>query len=174
MRTRSYQRPSPDAALLTLCARLAIMQAEWQRLYDLTSDETALTTPADHAWKRYSDNVWPRTALQPRGSDTLDVPAMLLTSPATTREGLAAKAAAVLALDAAATYCDLRDDSLDLCMSVIRDAAGSAVRPLGAQPSNPIASGAHRNLTPSAPGGSRLPDGTGGRSSAPPRLTSTR
>ena len=32
---------SSDAALLALCAQLEQMQAEWQRLYDATSDETS-------------------------------------------------------------------------------------------------------------------------------------
>ena len=126
-------RRSPDAALLALCARLAEMQAEWQRLYDATSDKEEITTAADRAWQQYSDDVWPRTALQPRGSNTPDVPALLMTQRATTREGLAAKAAAILALDAAASYCDLWDDSMDLCMSLVRDAAGSAFGPLGAE-----------------------------------------
>ncbi len=130
-------RRSPDAALLALCARLTEMQAAWQRLYDATSDEQEITTAADRAWQQYSDDVWPRTALQPRGSNTPDVPALLMTLKATTREGLAAKAAAILALDAATSYCDLRDDSLELCMSLVRDAAGSAFRPLGAEAAQP-------------------------------------
>ena len=122
---------NPDAALLALCARLTDMQAEWQRLYDATSEEGPLTTPADHAWQAYSDDVWPRTALQRRDSVTRDVPGMLLTHPAATLEGLQAKAAALLALDAAASYCDLRDDSYELTLSLLRDAAGAAFRPLG-------------------------------------------
>ncbi len=52
---------SPDAALLARCAQLEEMQDEWQRLYDATSDEDELTTPADHAWQAYSDDVWPRS-----------------------------------------------------------------------------------------------------------------
>ena len=124
--------PHPDAALLALCARLTDMQAEWQRLYDATSDEPELTTPADYAWQAYSDDVWPRTALQRRDSATPDVPGLLLTHSATTLEGLQAKAAALLALDAAASYCDLRDDSYELTLSLLRDAAGAAVQPLGA------------------------------------------
>jgi hypothetical protein len=64
------------------------MQAEWQRLHDATSDEEDLTTPSDHAWQAYSEDVWPRTALQPKGCTTQDVPALLLTHPATALEGL--------------------------------------------------------------------------------------
>jgi hypothetical protein len=34
-------------------------------------------------------------------------------------------------MDDAASYCDLRDDSYELCLSLLRDAAGQAYRPLG-------------------------------------------
>ena len=44
-----------DADLFALCAQLEDMRAEWQRLYDATSDADELTTPADHAWQAYSD-----------------------------------------------------------------------------------------------------------------------
>ena len=47
----------PDAALFALCAQMEQMQVEWQRLYDATSDEDDLTTPADFAWQAYSDTV---------------------------------------------------------------------------------------------------------------------
>ena len=122
--------PHPDAVLLALCAQLEEMQTEWQRLYDATSDEDELTTAADHAWQAYSDDVWPRTALQPKGSSTWDAPALLLTHAATTLKGLQAKAAAILAINAAADFCDLRDDSLDLALSLIRDAATLHATPL--------------------------------------------
>ncbi len=128
--------PHPDAALLVLCARLEEMQAEWQRLYDLTSEEDELTTAADHAWQTYSAELWPGLRLSPwsrEGRDPVDIPGRLVDLPATTSEGLRAKAAAVLALDEAANYLtDCRNDSAELWQSVIRDAAGSAHRPLGA------------------------------------------
>ncbi len=125
--------PHPDAALLALCAKLDKMRAEWQRLYDATSDKDELTTPADHVWQAYSEDVWPRTALQPKGCTTQDVPALLLTYRATTLEALRAKAAAILAMDEAAGYLmDCRDDSLELSLSLVRDVAGSAHRQLGA------------------------------------------
>ena len=137
-----------DAALLALCAQLEDMRAEWQRLYDATSDADELTTPADHAWRAYSDDVWPHTALQPKGSTAPDVPALLLTHPATTLEGLQAKSAAILAINAAADYCDLRDDGLDLALSLARDAAGIAFCPVGAE--------AAQSITPLRP----VPHGT--------------
>ena len=116
----------PDAELLAVCLRLSRMQAEWQRLYDLTSEEEKLTTPADFAWQAYSDDIWPRGSFC-RDNLTPDVPALLLTHPATTPEGVRAKAAAILALDHAADYCDLRDDSFQLSLSLITDAAGLAL-----------------------------------------------
>lgn len=128
--------PRPDAELLALCCQLAVMQAEWQRLYDATSDIPELTTPADHAWQDYSDDVWPsvRLAVMVGGSkprDPADLPARLHDLPATTLEGRAAKAAAILALDDAAAYCDSRDDICQLYASILRDVAGVAYRPLG-------------------------------------------
>jgi len=126
----------PDAELLALCVRLGEMQAEWQRLYDATSDAPDLTTPADHAWQDYSHNVWPsvRRAVIFGGSkprDPADLPARLHDLPATTPEGREAKAAAILALDDAAGYCDSRDDICQLYMAMARDVAGAAYRPLG-------------------------------------------
>ena len=125
-----------DAALFALCAQLEDMQAEWQRLYDLTSEEDELTTPADHAWQAYSDNTWPGLCLSPwtsKGRNPADLPAQLVDLPATTPAGLQAKAAAVLALDEATGYLsDCRNDSAELWASVVRDAAGNAYRPLGA------------------------------------------
>ena len=61
------------------------------------------------------------------------MPALLLTHAATTLEGLQAKAAAILAINAAADYCDLRDDALDLVLSLAHDAAGSTFRPPSAE-----------------------------------------
>ncbi|MGI4945582.1 MAG: hypothetical protein ACRYHQ_34305 [Janthinobacterium lividum] len=127
---------SADAELLMLCARLDELRAEWQRLYDATSDLPELTTPADHAWQDYSDNAWPGVALaviaggsKPR--DPADLPARLHDLLATTPEGRAAKAAAILALDEAAAYCDCRDDICQLYATMLRDVAGAAYRPLG-------------------------------------------
>ncbi len=114
--------PHPDAALLVLCARLEEMQAEWQRLYDLTSEEDELTTAADHAWQTYSAELWPGLRLSPwsrKERDPVDIPGRLVDLPATTSEGLRAKAAAVLALDEAAGYLtDCRNDSAELWQSV--------------------------------------------------------
>ena len=138
---------NPDAALLALCAQLEEMQAEWQRLYDATSDEADLTTPADFAWQAYSDTVWPGlnfTTWRREGRDPADEPGCLLDLPATTPAGLQAKAAAVLAIDEAASYLtDCRNDSAELWQSVIRDAAGPAHRPLGADaaPLRPVPPG---------------------------------
>jgi hypothetical protein len=90
-------KKSPDVELLALCARLRDMQAEWQRLYDATSDEDELTTPADFAWQNYSDHVWPlvhsNSFTVPAG--VVDYPAQLLTLRATTPEGIQAKATAI-------------------------------------------------------------------------------
>ena len=118
--------------LLAVCVHLVAMQAEWQRLYDATSDKEDLTTVADHAWQAYNDDVWPRTALQPLGCETVDVPAKLLTLRATTLEGMQAKAAAILAMSDAGDYSlEIRDDSFELQLSLIEDVAGLARRPLG-------------------------------------------
>ena len=132
--------PHPDAALLAVCAQLVAMQAEWQRLYDATSDNDELTTAADFAWQAYNDDVWPGTGFQPRDCDTVDVPAKLLTLRATTPEGMQAKAAAILAMDDAGDYThDIRDDSFELMLSLIEDVAGLARRPLGADvPATPL------------------------------------
>ena len=56
----------------------------------------------------------------------------LLVLPATTPEGLRAKAAAVLALHDAGDYSDGdRTDQWQIMASVLRDAAGAAAMPLG-------------------------------------------
>ena len=125
----------PDAALLALCARLEAMQAEWQRLWALTSDGPAIETDADQAWQDYADNVWPGVTIShwdPERRRPNDLPAKLLTLQATTPEGLQAKAAAILALDDAAGYqFDYRNDAIELWQSLGIDAAGSARRMLG-------------------------------------------
>ena len=73
----------------------------------------------------------PRTALKLKSSTVADVAALLLSHPATTLEGLRAEATAILAMDEAAGYLmDCGDDSLDLSLSLLRDAAGPAFRPL--------------------------------------------
>lgn len=131
--------PHPDAELLALCHRLREMQAEWQRLYDATSDEPRLTTAADHAWDDYSNHVWPGIRIasrifhaQPHPDDQ---PGRLLRIRAATTEGQAAKAVAILALDDAAGYCDLRDDSIELMHSLLRDVAGIEAHHLNADAS---------------------------------------
>ncbi|MGI4941841.1 MAG: hypothetical protein ACRYHQ_14985 [Janthinobacterium lividum] len=128
--------PRADAELLALCCQLAVMQAEWQRLYDATSDAEELATHADHAWQGYSDDVWPGVRLavfadgrKPR--DPADIPGRLHDLPANTPDGRVAKAAAILALDDAAAYCDSRDDICQLYALMLRDVAGAAHRPLG-------------------------------------------
>ncbi len=116
-----------DAELLALCDRLREMQAEWQRLYDATSDRGPLTTPADLAWKAYSDDVWPGVRVSTWGDRPLhpdDVPGRLRMVCATTAEGKAAKARAILALEEASAYLDCRDDVIDLMLSLMRDVAG--------------------------------------------------
>ena len=131
--------PHPDAELLAVCAQLRVMQDEWQRLWTLTSDEwTGMDDPpiteADHAWWDYNNHVWPGvyiSASELNKRDPNDLPSRLHDFHPVTQEGLRAKAAAVVALDDAASYGDLRDDGWMLNLSLIRDAAGDAVRPLG-------------------------------------------
>ena len=133
--------PSGDAALLALCAQLEELQAEWQRLYDATSDDNS-DTPADRVFDAYSNDVWPGLCRSPwssEGRDPADLPARLVDLPATTPEGLRAKAAAILAIDESASYLtDCRNDSMELSLSLIRDVAGATRRPLGAAASPPL------------------------------------
>ena len=117
----------PDTELLDLCTRLQAMQAEWQRLYDATSEEPGLTIPADHAWAEYSKMVWPGVKIssdifhpQPHPDD---LPGRLVNLPGTTPGGQAVKAKAILALDYAAGWCDCRDDTIEL----LRDVAARGV-----------------------------------------------
>ena len=142
---------------------------------DVGRDE--LTTPADHAWQAYSDTVWPGlnfTTWRREGRDPADMPGRLLDLPATTPAGLQAKAAAVLAIDEAASYLtDCRNDTAELWASVIRDAAGTAPstwRRRCGYP-HPIAPGRANDLTPSAPGRSRHSRRSGRRANAAPDLT---
>ena len=127
----------PDSDLLALCARLAEMQAEWQRLWEPTRDDWRLDDPpiteADHAWLRFNDYVWPGINLvcqwrgPPGSRHPDDVLGRLHDIPATTPEGLRAKAAAILAAEDAGCYgADLRDDASQLIESVLKDVAGPA------------------------------------------------
>ena len=132
-----------DADLLALCARLRGLQAEWQRLWDATSDTPEGDgSPADLIFEFYSDWVWPGACLADaqRLMPGTDPVRLLLDLPATTLAGLQAKAAAVLALDDAGEYsgCD-RSDHWQFVMALVRDAAGTAAMPLG-EASTPIAS----------------------------------
>ena len=116
--------PHPDAELLGVCAALGRLRDEWQRLWTFTSDGPDLATEADRAWERYDSEVWP--------GRTGGLLARLLTLPARTPEGLAAKAAAVCAQDDATSYSgDCHDDACALWASVARDAAGALYQPLG-------------------------------------------
>ena len=132
----------PDAALLAVCARLRHLQAEWQRLWFATSDAPdGDGSPADLILGFYSDWVWPGSRLPDaqRLMPGADLVQSLLDLPATTPDGLQAKAAAVLALDDAGGYsgCD-RSDHWRFVMALVRDAAGPAAVPLG-EALNPIA-----------------------------------
>ena len=131
----SIDTPHPDADLLALCHRLQDMQAEWQRLYDATSDTDELDTEADFAWKLYSNNVWPAEVLavwDNREPDPADMPARLRLLRATTAEGMRAKASAILALEESYAYCDCRDDAWELMRSLLQDVAGIETHNLGA------------------------------------------
>ncbi|MGI4939787.1 MAG: hypothetical protein ACRYHQ_04350 [Janthinobacterium lividum] len=120
----------PDAELLTVCRQLAEMKAEWERFYDATSDSGPLTTPEDHVWNDYTNHVWPGLKMacswchaQPHPND---MPGRLVRLHATTLEGMAAKATAILALDEVAGWTDLRDDSMEMMHSLLRDVANSS------------------------------------------------
>ena len=60
-----------------------------------------------------------------------DVPGRLRTIRATTTEGQIVKAQAIFAMEEAAGYVDLRDDSIDLLHSLVRDVAGIEAHGLG-------------------------------------------
>ena len=120
----------PDADLLALCARLAELQEEWQRLWQPTSEDWNLDEPpkteADHVWHHFNAHVWPGINIagdKPRHAD--DLPGRLLDHRPSTPEGIRAKAAAVLAMEDAACYgADCRDDAWEMFHSVLVDAAG--------------------------------------------------
>jgi hypothetical protein len=108
------------------------MQAEWQHLWQFTSEDWGLDDPpatdADRKWLQFNDYVWPAIHISgqtPRHPD--DLPGQLLDFRPVTVEGMRAKAAAVLAMDDAACYgADARDDACELYQSVLVDAAGTA------------------------------------------------
>jgi len=124
---------SANAELLAVCARLADHRAQWQSRWAATPDVPD-GGPQDTAFDEFSQNVWPgyRCADPVRGDDTAtDLPALLLTLPATTAEGLQAKAAAVLAISDAGSYTgDSRLDEIELLRSVVRDATGDRYQEL--------------------------------------------
>ena len=132
-----------DADLLTLCAQLRDMQAEWQRLWHFTSQDWGLddppTTAADREWLAYNDHVWPAIHIggqTPRHPD--DLPGRLLDFRPVTIEGMRAKAAAVLAIEDAGCYgADARDDAWEMNTSVLVDAAGSARMLMGEEAAKP-------------------------------------
>ena len=77
-----------DRKLLDLCDHLRTMQAEWQRLW-AACPEDGHPCPAEDAHEAYAANVWPG-----HGDPAL----RLAKLPATTPDGLQAKAAAMLAI----------------------------------------------------------------------------
>ena len=129
-----------DAALLALCAQLRVLQVRWQRLWDATSGTPdGEESPADLLLDRYAAWVWPGTMLADVAGLTRDADPvrMLLVLPATTPEGLQAKAAAALALDDAGNYSDGdRSDHWQIVTAMLRDAAGDAAMPLGDAPNS--------------------------------------
>lgn len=120
--------PIPDAALLAVCDQLRAQQAEWQRLWTLTSDGPDNLAPADHEWTTYNRKVWPGM-----DQEAGEGPAgQLLDLHPVTPEGLAAKAAAICAMDETSQYTrDCRDDACRLWESVVLDTAGATYAPLG-------------------------------------------
>lgn len=116
--------PSPDAELLSVCTQLNRQQAEWQRLWVLTSDGPELLTQADKALNDYYEDVWPGFSgcLAER----------LISLRASTVEGMIAKAVAILAMDDAGGYFTIcRNDAWDIAHSLVEDVAGAQRRPVG-------------------------------------------
>lgn len=137
-----------DADLLALCAQLRVLQTRWQRLWDAASNAPGDDNPADLILDRYTAWVWPGTMLADVSGLTsaADPMRLLLILPATTPEGLQAKAVAVLALHDAGDYSDRdRADQWQIVAALLRDVAGAAAMPLG-KVSPPIAS--EPGLTP--------------------------
>ena len=125
--------PNADAELLDVCAKLRERQAEWQRLWAAVSEDSDGKSPEDRALDDYSERVWPGTRVRKVHDE--DLPAQLLNLCATTPEGRAAKAAAIVAMEDVYDYLDIeicgRDDDSDLQMSALRDCAGGARIPVG-------------------------------------------
>jgi hypothetical protein len=137
IRTLEHSIKSPvlyQSELLSVCARLADLQAQWQGYWAATPDEPN-GGPDDIVFKSFSTWNWPGVRLGDwahEDSSVIDLPALLLTLPATTTEELRAKAAAVLAISDVSDYTgDCRTDEMELLRSVARDAAGPAFRPVG-------------------------------------------
>ena len=123
-----------DADLLALCARLRVLQTGWQRLWDAASGSPDGDGPADLILDRYTAWVWPAVRLSDVSGLTIaaDPVRMLLVLPATTPEGLRAKAAAILALHDAGDYSDRdRADQWQIVAALLREVAGTAAMPLG-------------------------------------------
>lgn len=165
-----------DADLLALCAHLRVLQTGWQRLWDATSGvPDGEEGPADLILDRYTAWVWPAVRLADVSGLTsaADPVRMLLDLPATTPEGLRAKAAAVLALHDAGDYSDRdRADHWQIVAAVLRDAAGAAAMPLGNLYPHCVRAWLYAGLTPSVPG--RLPRYPRRRKrGVPPRLRLT-
>ena len=122
--------PSPDAVLLEVCARLGQRQDRWQELWDPTSPDPEGDTPADRRWMKYNCEVWPGV----EHGHGRGLPGRLLRLRATTPEGLAAKAAAIAAMEKTGAYTDCdRGDAHRLVMSLLLDAAGPLFRDVGEQ-----------------------------------------
>ena len=109
--------PDPDANLLLLCSYLAGLQKEWQRLWAACPDDGHACEAMDQH-DAYAEKEWPGQGYPVKH---------LLDFPATTPEGLQAKAAAVLAVYQASRYTKAsHDDICELMQSVLIDAAGPA------------------------------------------------
>ena len=123
-----------DADLLGLCAQLRVLQLRWQRLWDAALGSPDGDGPADLLLDRYTAWVWPGTELADVAglAPAADPVRSLLTLPATTPEGLQAKAAAVLALHDASDHSDRdRADQWQIVAALLREVAGTAAMPLG-------------------------------------------
>ena len=125
----------PDADLLALCARLAELQEEWQRLWQPTSEDWGLDAPpiteADHTWLAFNDHVWPAVNLSrwslKEDLHPDDLPGQLLDLHAATPEGARAKAAAILAMEDASYYgANVRNDACEMLHSALLDVVGPA------------------------------------------------
>jgi hypothetical protein len=124
--------PHPDAALLDLCRLLGEQQKEWQRLWT-ACEEDGSAPEADERIKAYEDQTWPGirsgSSITPYSPD--DLPQKLITARPTTPEGLEAMALAVLALEAAGAWADIRDDHCQILLAVVRAVAGVERMPIG-------------------------------------------